>query len=412
MRSANRRTFLKSAGAASALGLAGCMGGGGESGNTINIGMVESRTGPFAAPGKRRIWATEAAVEHVNEEGGINGREIELHIEDTETDPGTATTKAQNLINDENVEMLCGTFSSSVALAVAPVAARNNIPYFAGYAATRRLTGKDCNSWTFRGHRNNAEIQWAGLGPYLLDQGYKSGSILYADYSWGQSERQYFEEYFSKQGGGEILSSVAAPAGTTDFSQYLANVDTSGDFLAFIQAGGDSINLLSDIGDFGIHEEVDLVTVGAGVGEFLEEGGVSEEVSNSLLGLNYYPKVLSGPLDTEGNRKFHEAYAKVADEPVPTRSSSTGWEAIWTMHEVASEVDYTGPDDAQAFVDGVRGFEMEESFRFPQGNKYYRAGDNQPMLNQYIFDNDGYTEKIVDTVPISVAEETKVTCEM
>jgi ABC-type branched-subunit amino acid transport system substrate-binding protein len=413
MRQTRRRTFLKGAGIASIAGLTGCIGGGGGGeggGDTVTVGFIDSLTGPFAATGQRRLWASRAAVDRVNEEGGLNGREIELVTEDTETDPGVATTKVNKLINEDEVELLCGTFSSSVCLAVGPVASRNEVPYSAGYCATDRLTGEDCTSYAFRGTRSNPEIQWAGLGPYIANElGYTSGSIVYADYAWGQSELKFFKKYFEDQAGGEVLSEVGVPAGTTDFSQYLSTADTSGDFLAFIQAGGDSINLLQDVGSFGIHEQTDLVTVGAGVGEFLEEGGVDEAVADSLVGINYYPKVLSGALDNQANREFHDAYAEEADEPAPTRASSAGWEAIHVFQAIAEEIDYTGPDQSQEFVDAWRGLEMSQSIQFPQGDKRYRS-DNQCILEQYIFDNDGYTETIVDTIPMSVAEDTPNEC--
>lgn len=408
MRSANRRQILKSVGTASAITLAGCLGGSDE--GAMKIGMIEALSGPFAGPGRRRRWATEAAVERVNEEGGINGREIDLIIEDSEADPGTATTKVQNMINQEGVELLCGTFSSSVCLAVGPIATRNQVPYSGGYCATDRLTGADCSSFAFRGTRNNPPIQWAGLGPYMVEQGLESASVLYADYAWGESELGAIQTYYAEEAGGEIVSDVAVPAGTSDFSQYLSNVDDSADALIFIQAGGDSINLLQDIGSFGMHENFDsIATVGAGVGEFLEDGGIDEVVADSLIGINYYPKVLSGPLDTEENQQFHDAYTEIADEPAPTRSSTPGWEAIWLFKDIAEEIDYTGSDQAQDFVDTWRGFEMERSFQYPQGNKYYR-NDNQCMTEQYIFDNNGFTEEIVKTIGIEVAESTPINC--
>jgi branched-chain amino acid transport system substrate-binding protein len=424
----SRRKFLKGAGAASAIALSGCLGddgggngnggggngsNGGTAGNaggegTISVGFIESLTGPFAGPGQRRLWATRAARDRVNEEGGINGREIELIVRDTETDPGTATTRAQSLINEENIELMCGTFSSSVCLAVAPIVARNQIPYSAGYCATRELTGESCTEYAFRGTRNNAQTQWLGFAPYLYEQGYESASIMYADYAWGQSELQFFKQYYE----GETLSEVPVPAGTSDFSQYLSNVDTSADMLVFIQAGGDSINLLQDIQSFGTHEEVDrIATVGAGIGEFLEEGGINDAVATSLTAVNYYPKFLTGPLDTDANQQFHEIYADYAEgNPLPTRASSTGWEAIHLFRDIAEEIDYTGPDQAQEFVDTWRGFEMEESLAYPQGDKYYRS-DNQCQLNQYVVEvQSDYTEEIVDTIPYDETDDYEITC--
>jgi len=407
MRSANRRRFLKGAGTASAITLAGCLGGGGGD-DTIPIGFIESLSGPFASAGRRRLWATEAAVDKVNEDGGINGREIELLVEDTETDPGTATTKAQNLINQEGIELLCGTFSSSVCLAVAPVATRNSIPYSAGYCATSRLTADDCEEYAFRGTRGNAETQWLGYAPWINENTeWNSASTMYADYAWGQTENEQFKRFYD----GEIVSEVPVPAGTADFSQYLSNVDTSADILVFIQAGGDTINLLQDIESFGTHQEVEkLVTVGGGVGEFLDTADISGEVASSVQAVNFYPKFLTGPLDTPENQNFHEVYQEYAEEPRPTRSSVTGWEAIHLFRDIASEIDYTGPDQAQEFVDTWRGFEMELSEAYPQGDKYYRD-DNQCQVNHYITNvQEDYTEEIIETISTDTTDDYEIKC--
>ena len=411
----SRRKFLKGAATASVVATAGCQGdggsdsgGGGDDSDIIKVGFIESLTGPFAGTGQRRLWATRAAVDRVNEDGGINGREIELVVRDTETDPGVATTKAQTLINEENIELLCGTFSSSVGLAVAPIAARNQVPYSAGYCATRRLTGPDCTKYAFRGTRNNPETQWLAMTPHLADQGYESASIMYADYAWGQSELKFFKDAFD----GEILSDVPVPAGTSDFSQYLSNVDTDADVLVFIQAGGDSINLLQDIQSFGTHNEVErIVTVGAGTGEFLQEAGIDTEVATSLSIVNFYPKNATGPLDTEANNQFHDIYSEYAEEPLPTRASICGWEAIHIFRDIAEEIDYTGPDQAEEFVNTWRGFEMEESLSYPQGGKYYRT-DNQCQVNQYIVEvQEDYTEEIVETIPFDETDDYEITCE-
>ncbi|MFB6312012.1 MAG: hypothetical protein ABEH64_12635, partial [Salinirussus sp.] len=62
------------------------------------------------------------------------------------------------------------------------------------------------------------------------------------------------------------------------------------------------------------------------------------------------------------------------------------------------------------FVNTWRGFEMEESKAFPQGDKYYRA-DNQCQVNQYVTEIEAdYTESIIDTVPYDETDGYEITC--
>src|SRR5690554_3642779 len=60
--------------------------GGGAEG-AIEIGVIMSLTGPFAAIGQTELRGIELAAAQVNEAGGIEGRQIELVVLDDASDP-------------------------------------------------------------------------------------------------------------------------------------------------------------------------------------------------------------------------------------------------------------------------------------------------------------------------------------
>ena len=90
----------------------------------IVIGMSLPLTGPVAdrsGPGRDgyQYWADE-----INANGGLLGRQVELKILDDGFDQQTAISDYNRLISQDKVDLLLGTFSSDLNLAVAPVAER------------------------------------------------------------------------------------------------------------------------------------------------------------------------------------------------------------------------------------------------------------------------------------------------
>src|SRR3954451_18046702 len=77
---------------------AGAKGGGG--GETIKVGLIAPVTGvasPWFPPIKQ---ANELAIEEINKAGGVNGKQLELVIGDSKTEPAAAATQARRLVSE------------------------------------------------------------------------------------------------------------------------------------------------------------------------------------------------------------------------------------------------------------------------------------------------------------------------
>src|SRR6516165_12654990 len=91
----------------------------------ILIGYLPALTGPSSSTGVGINRGTQLAVEEINAAGGIDGRQLELIVRDTQSDPTKAVNGAAELTHSK-VTVVFGPLNSGESLAVVPLLARAN----------------------------------------------------------------------------------------------------------------------------------------------------------------------------------------------------------------------------------------------------------------------------------------------
>lgn len=207
--------------------LVGCAGAGSEdavsdaSGNpaSIRIGFLGELSGPFA------IWGTSArngmalAVEDVNTDGGIDGREIELLERDTQGIPEEGVTALRELVERREVVAVGGAVSSDVGLAVARVAEEEPVPLFLVMAGADRILTPE-SRMTFRTCLPAASRVVDPFVRYVADEGLTRVGAVVADYEWGRAVEDALRDRLG------ALPDVAyqievAPVQEREFTTYL-----------------------------------------------------------------------------------------------------------------------------------------------------------------------------------------------
>src|SRR5512142_2515663 len=104
----------------------------------IRLGELNSyKTFPaFLEPYRKGM---ELAVDEVNRAGGVLGRPLELVVRDDNGNPGDAVRVAEELLAREKVDVLMGTFSSAVGLAVADFARQRKAFFLAAEPLTDKI---------------------------------------------------------------------------------------------------------------------------------------------------------------------------------------------------------------------------------------------------------------------------------
>ena len=104
----------------------------------IVIGASLPLTGGFSIPGAKHAEGYELCVNQINEQGGLLGRDVEIIISDNRSDVQEAISQYERLINEDNVDLVFGTFSSRLTFPTSAVAQQNEmvLPIPAGGAVS------------------------------------------------------------------------------------------------------------------------------------------------------------------------------------------------------------------------------------------------------------------------------------
>ena len=94
----------------------------------IRIGYLPALTGPSSSTGIGINRGTELAVKEINAAGGVKGRQLELIVRDTQSDPTKAVNASTELTRRHKAHVIWGPLNSGEALAATPLIARDGVP--------------------------------------------------------------------------------------------------------------------------------------------------------------------------------------------------------------------------------------------------------------------------------------------
>jgi branched-chain amino acid transport system substrate-binding protein len=113
--------------------------------DTINVGVLLPLTGKMAKFGRIEHKSFLMAVNEINAAGGVNGKKIELIIEDTSGKPDVGRSAIEKLITRDKVPVIGGGYSNSATWATIAVAQQNKVPFLVNTASADKITEQDWN---------------------------------------------------------------------------------------------------------------------------------------------------------------------------------------------------------------------------------------------------------------------------
>ena len=96
-------------------------------GAPVKVGVIGPMTGDAAIYGEPNANIIKMAADEINAQGGIDGHQIELIIEDGKCSGSDAVSAAQKLINVDKVQVIIGGLCSGESLAIVPVAEKAKV---------------------------------------------------------------------------------------------------------------------------------------------------------------------------------------------------------------------------------------------------------------------------------------------
>ncbi|MEK7650307.1 MAG: ABC transporter substrate-binding protein [Patescibacteria group bacterium] len=185
-----------------------------KNGETVKIGFIGPLSGFAAAWGEEMRDVVEIAREEINTSGGVNGQALEIIYEDGKCGPKDALSAAQKLITVNKVKILlviCG----QEALAVAPVAERNQVLMMSMWATHPDLTG--AGEFIFRNSYSDDDT--GRVMAETINKKYGKVAVITETSDFTVGLLKAFKKYFQ----GEVIEENYPP-GTTDFRGYVLDV--------------------------------------------------------------------------------------------------------------------------------------------------------------------------------------------
>lgn len=122
-------------------------------GETIKIGLSIPIGGPFEATANYQINGAKIAVEYVNANGGVLGRQLELVIRNDKGSPTEAVAAFRDLVGN-GIGLILGGSMTSLSLAVLPVVKESDVVFTSISAVTMTLTHEFYNPKIFHYYPN------------------------------------------------------------------------------------------------------------------------------------------------------------------------------------------------------------------------------------------------------------------
>src|SRR3990172_3219724 len=186
------------------------------------IGAVVSATGAAAPLGEPERKTLLMEVEKINKEGGVNGHEIELFIEDDESNPTNANTAASKLIDENKVIIVLGGTITPSTLGMKTITAKSKIPHIS-MAAGIPITQAEPNEHVFRTAQSDAVAVQKVLD-YLSDTlKVKKIAILHDANAFGTSGKDELTKGAPKANL-EIVATESYKTEDTDMTSQLTKI--------------------------------------------------------------------------------------------------------------------------------------------------------------------------------------------
>jgi branched-chain amino acid transport system substrate-binding protein len=339
----------------------------------VKIGMIDPLTGVYAAPAQNEVMGAKLAVEQINAKGGILGRPIEFLVEDSANDVGTGVQKARKLIERDEVNFIIGDVNSGIALAISQVTNEKKILHIVSGGHTDGITGKDCK-WNVYRVCNTTRMEANSVCDILFSKYGKKWHFITPDYSFGHTLQAAGAANLEKLGG-TMTGNELTPLGTTDFSAYLIKARAANpDVLLVLVQGGDMVNCLKQIAQFGINKQIHVAGLQQEL-ESLEAMPPEARIGNWMF--EWYWKQPGVP----GIEKFVADIRKVNGGKVPT---ARHWFGYTSIHSLAGVANKEKSLDSMKLAKALGNYELPDDVKLQPNKCYYRAGDHQLMTSAFV----------------------------
>lgn len=346
----------------------------------IIVGVVLPLTGVLSPYGKPNLEAINLAVDEANAAGGVNGRKIELVVEDTQASNTTAINALNKVLQSKPVAVI-GPGLGTQILALQPLTEKAKVTLIGG-ATTPGVTRTGAKYY-FRDSANDA-VDKHGVAKFIInDLKKKKVGIIHVMAEWGYQGRDYLTKELKEQGGLTPVAVASYQPTDKDMTAQVEAMNKAGADVVFVQGYpiDESLTLKKYIQLGG---KADYIASASTCKAFLRELVTAAEVAGKYC---QAPDVLPTQNERPAVQKFVEEYKKRTGFP-PDMYIAQDYDAVKMLVQIMRDKGV----DRDAIRDGFK----VTSYDGILGN--YKADAEGTLWHHHVimkFDDNGKASVVV-----------------
>jgi ABC-type branched-subunit amino acid transport system substrate-binding protein len=311
--------------------------------DTFKVAVVVPFSGVYGIHGQNIRRGLEIALDERS--GKVLGKPVEMMWNDDDSKPQVGVQKATQAIAN-GAQLIYGSVSSPVSLALMSVAQQNKVPMVVAGSADDRITGSDRNRYTFR-TANPFNMEMRLTLAYIESAKFKNLYAVGPDVGAARDAWASLQVDL-KKAGVNVAGEAFLPLGTSDFSVTVDKIAKSNaDGVISFFTAGDSVTFTRQALAVGLRSKARLFGPTA-----------YDETTNSALGaaaIGLQSGVrYSKDVDNARNRRFVAAYQRKYKEDPPVYAGIAYNGFAWVLDAVESTKSWDREKWVAAFVNSKR----------------------------------------------------------
>ncbi|MEQ5833551.1 urea ABC transporter substrate-binding protein [Marinobacter sp. NFXS9] len=269
--------------------------------DTVTVGILHSLTGTMAISETGSVQAEKLAIEQINAQGGVLGRQIKIIQEDGASDWPTFAEKSHKLLERDKVATVFGCWTSASRKAVLPVFEKDNgLLYYPTFYEGL----EESHNVFYTGQEATQQIL-AGLNWAHDKLGAKTFYLVGSDYIWPRTSMKIARKHIENVLHGKVVGEEYYPLGSTQFGSLINKIKLKKPDLVFgAVVGGSNVAWFKQLNAAGLtFKKQPMLTISVTEDEVLGIGG--ENVEGLYSSMKYFQS-----LDLPGNKEFVAAFKK------------------------------------------------------------------------------------------------------
>jgi len=335
----------------------------GKQSEKYEVGVILPLTGPLAEYGKPLKQGMDLALSEINNSGGINGKKLELILEDDKSTSNDAINADNKLINSDKVKLVLGPLSSGNSLATAPISEKSKVVQISFLAGIPQFS--QAGDYIFRIYPSSE------LGARFASQeaiklfNPKKIAIMYANNPFGEASKIIYTEVANSKNV-EVVSTQTFLDGDKDFKTQLLKIKSANpDLILCSTYWAEGAIILKQMVEMNIKIPI--------IGEDGWHGEIADIVGTKGLDQLYFADIRFGKEIVENSTMqiFIKNYEAKYNNKANT-AAATGYQSLLMVKQIF--------ENTSNNADSIKSYLYKSTFSGPLGNiKYDKNGDNIGM---------------------------------